>query len=1048
MDGGMGDIWSTGAFSFESPLKDLLDTENYTVEQLLEQDDLLQELRGMHPTLLEFFSQEEAVVKLIQHVMMQEEPALLAGETTEKNGAETTEPTNGEAMEEEEPQQEDDDWEVQKTPAPQFSDRDVRVLRYPYVACEVICSEINSIIDTLVDGQVSAISQVTSYSDDNVEVAMPAELPTMILDLFFSLLYKTEPGKMDDYRAGYFDKILNVLCRKRPVAMTTYMNEGGGLGRLVLMKAMLQHLHSQSILQVVQRLLLPHPSSFYHNEEDEETWTNGDDDDDEDDDNQRLFRSRWSESPEAVDMLLASLFKSDGDDADYELSLAESQNASEVIITMIQNSPLISPVLLRLTQDPVLSQIMTAASSGENFSPHDNRLTCSMNVLESLILQLGGYGSVSAEEDDGHLPTATAECLLQHLPTVLERLKGLLRHESTKEWVSMMQFSNDPQPILGTSRLRIIRLVECLVLLGNIEVDELLCQSEILQVCLDLFWEFEWNSMLHQSVANLLVHVFEGQNSRAILQKYFLQDCNLLQRLVESFEVEAGESPDSPEAPDTMSNDGGDAGENDVLPVSDDDIDVDLEREQEVAPKDGATKDKTIANDDDDDDAIERDPRDRTMSSGSQSSARSLDLSVLKDMLYVGADAPSHIPALRKGYMGHVIIVCQALVHACTATASGGSSTEWTGEFAENNNGEVSTKNNGEEQQRQPGGRDKVIADESGDSLIIADLIGSHPMQTKWQDFVTSTLASETAIQSTPLGGFQATGAIDPLHSHRPGPDMTDFQDDDYDDDDDDDDDIPGGDVIDMDDNDIEIAASMIDALSLPKSREFEPNEFGAASGGGGGNYVFDDPLGGGHRFDANFDDVMDNEDDDQETATRRVVADQDPPVMDLFAGNHAFENIKQDFPPTKNGENGGGPPEGWSDFASFDDAFSAPIRESFPVDSPDPAAEPEAEEEEDVFAIDYKKNMDDVFGAPAPRDFLLDAPEQEEEIQVTACLVTPEQDEEMPEEEEEIPMTSQYPSSRRRLDSDDDSSVDEDEPPPSIDGDDEAPPSEEIAAA
>eukprot|EP00957_Ditylum_brightwellii_P048866 3707549-Ditylum_brightwellii.AAC.1 len=62
-DGGatIGDIWSTGAFSFESPLKDLLDAGSYTLEDLLGEDELLQELRGMHPQLIEFFSREETV---------------------------------------------------------------------------------------------------------------------------------------------------------------------------------------------------------------------------------------------------------------------------------------------------------------------------------------------------------------------------------------------------------------------------------------------------------------------------------------------------------------------------------------------------------------------------------------------------------------------------------------------------------------------------------------------------------------------------------------------------------------------------------------------------------------------------------------------------------------------------------------------------------------------------------------------------------------------------------------------------------------------------
>ena len=37
--GGGGDIWSTGVFAFESPLKDLLDANDYTLDDLLEQDE-------------------------------------------------------------------------------------------------------------------------------------------------------------------------------------------------------------------------------------------------------------------------------------------------------------------------------------------------------------------------------------------------------------------------------------------------------------------------------------------------------------------------------------------------------------------------------------------------------------------------------------------------------------------------------------------------------------------------------------------------------------------------------------------------------------------------------------------------------------------------------------------------------------------------------------------------------------------------------------------------------------------------------------------------
>ena len=67
-----GDIWSTGAFSFESPLKDLLDRGDFTLAELLAEDELLQELRGMHPQLIDFLSTEEAVVGLVKFVIQKE----------------------------------------------------------------------------------------------------------------------------------------------------------------------------------------------------------------------------------------------------------------------------------------------------------------------------------------------------------------------------------------------------------------------------------------------------------------------------------------------------------------------------------------------------------------------------------------------------------------------------------------------------------------------------------------------------------------------------------------------------------------------------------------------------------------------------------------------------------------------------------------------------------------------------------------------------------------------------------------------------------------
>jgi hypothetical protein len=965
-----GDIWCSGAFSFESPLKDLLDSGEYTLEQLLAEDELLQELRGLHPQLIAFFSTEKAVAGLARYATL--------SQTCSTNNSTESNTENGEDTQQ---------------------DEDATHVRYPYMACEVICCEVKGIIDMLVEGFVPSDSgelQSVVSSDDaeeSAEVTLKDPRPSTILDLLFSMLYESGPGEIDDYRAGYFDKILSVLFRKRPQALSQYINEGGGRGQEALMRAMFKHLYSHSIMQIVQRLLLP-LTPLPPQGEDDESNEMGQmyPDDGGDIDGLGSFRCNWSESPLALKMLLESLIGNCSDpeiENDESLRLSLYQNASEVLITIIQNSPLTSPTLNILTKDPVLNDLTVAASSVEEgtiFIPHDSKLTCTMNVLESLILQLGGYGSVGTViypdeegEDDnegedgersdadadadadqgesGKQELATSDTLISHLPTMLASLCKLLLCPDAENWLSSMQFSRDePQKILGSSRLRIVRLLESLVLLGDPNVDTLLCESNCLEICLDLFWKFQWCSMLHQSVANLLVHVFEGANARAELQKYFLVKCNLLGRLMNSFweaggnrsatgvESEARLSAavmamknENAEVPSSSvaSEKGSVNSKEDPIPVSDDDVEAALD-----------------AKDDED----RQDFHGRV---GAQSSE--------------DADVPSSSQSFRLGYMGHVIIICQALVHACTNEGEGPSVGDTSAsEYREN--GELGRYVGSEDEDSEGGalretlerGRaaDSVVTDETPmNSLILAHLVDSHPLRNNWQDFVTTTLASETAIQSTPLGGFHGSpGGMDPLHSHRPG--LAD--DGDYSEDDGAAPPLPprgllvGGDVIDMDDNDLDVAASMMAGLGIGHASEGGvvsrsdgdllasiPRQSGDSSPAGG--YLFDDPLGNG-RFDDDSDDSSSDEESEHSGNTGDsggaledgVSAENERgevPVMNLFAGN------LEGFPsaPSQTAEQ----TSNWSDFANFDDAFAGGGSQDAGTENP---AEPSKSVFEDVF--------------------------------------------------------------------------------------------------
>ncbi|RHY79351.1 hypothetical protein DYB26_010312, partial [Aphanomyces astaci] len=94
-----------------SPLSDLLDKEDYTLEQVLEEDELIQEVKSRNVKLLQFLSKEETVRKLVYYVTRKAEDG----------------------------------------------DGDMIAIKYPFMSCEVLCCDIMCITETLSTASNGAI---------------------------------------------------------------------------------------------------------------------------------------------------------------------------------------------------------------------------------------------------------------------------------------------------------------------------------------------------------------------------------------------------------------------------------------------------------------------------------------------------------------------------------------------------------------------------------------------------------------------------------------------------------------------------------------------------------------------------------------------------------------------------------------------------------------------------------------------------------------------------------------------------------------------------
>lgn len=1047
-DGSSGDIWSSmGALSFASPMKDLLDTGTYTIDDLLAEDELLQELRGMHPQLVDFFSNEKSITTLLQYLSTPK-PSF---ETWEKSQQQQQQQQKkGENNSNEEVAEEDsskEHWmygkftEENSTKIQNMSLQELyelKFIRFPYMACEVICCDIASILEILVQG--------TSTSSEKMS----------LLDLLFQMLISTE-HKIDDRRAGYLEKITTLLLRKCPEPMKDYLNKDffeGSIhchGGSQLMRCMFHHLHSFSIMQILQRLLLrPPPASTPDEEEEEE-------DDMDDDEPMGMIQCNWSDNPNVIQFLIERLNGTSEKNTssavhihcqEKELNdiMNSSEHACEILITIIQNSTLTSNFLKTLTSGPMLRQILNPIFSSPIIMA-ESIMTTSMNVLEILILQLGGFGgcgtnteeerqnnlqknednnkmngnynlkshnstTTSIKDDEANAKIngetnhkckdaakinneggteATADSLILQLPELLKTLCGYLLDEETNKWTGPVPFSSSARPLLGTLRLRIIRLMESLVLYNHPKVDQILCQSDLLKVAWDLFWQFPWCTMLHQSVANSMVHILEGNSDRLNLQMYILQRCNLMESLMSSF-VHAVDSNQNSTPGNTEfllemknsnvenatpsieaergSNDSNDIKDSDfIIPVSDDDVDAALEQQQQQEQEILESKSKEEYN-------TKQNEQNKNIQSNGTNKG---DLG--KDVFF------------RPGYMGHVIIICQALVHACGMDTNTNNKEENDVQKQQNDescnqfvdidmndsepNGDAQIKGQPESHSNTATTEPIEKEEETNEKNGLFDLVSSLPIYPSWLTFVSSSLAAETELQAAPLGGYNIRNTnmimendednIANLRSFLQESNNVE-----------EDDDILLSDLnqtpqqrqpasstlvspymsngsIDLDDNELEIAASMMEALSFQSKDETNETSssgrhhrqrrvMGGSMGGAADfgtviqttttqqqHYYYDDPLGNPvNDISHQSEDISKQQEDCDEDED-----EDDVPVMDLFAGNFNFQesstdNKTPDFDgnvvfnrSSDHTENHGNDGDAWADFANFDDAFA-----------------------------------------------------------------------------------------------------------------------------
>lgn len=375
--------------------------------------------------------------------------------------------------------------------SPDEDTSEMRKYTYPYMSCEVICLEISEIVDNLV------------YSFDR-----------KFLVKLFHLLDNASP--LNSYLAGYFEKVLEMLFRKQTSGVMSFINDGG----LPLFNKFLMHIDNYSIMQIVQRLMLPHiPFS---------SLTDSDVQEDE-------VSCQWSSSEEYCNLLCVKMVDSD--------NLDVSSHISDLLITVIQLALPDSKVISNLCTPACLDRLLEIAFPPKNIegsSPTSVSISI-ISVLESLVSRLGE--SLSPESAEGKVEEydklvmfakgcveIVSSKMASYFDNIAEQLKSFIYGDNLDEirFQSRETFSR-----LGSRGLQLVKLVESLTRLDDFAVDMKLKESGVLVVVLDLMFSFHHNSILHLSVQRIVSTILQGGSKKNEIQEQLLIQSNFLIKIME-----------------------------------------------------------------------------------------------------------------------------------------------------------------------------------------------------------------------------------------------------------------------------------------------------------------------------------------------------------------------------------------------------------------------------------------------------------------------------------------------------------------------------------
>lgn len=200
-------FWRFGGYSNISTIDTLLDKPNVKLEDLLEESDLIQELKSHHTKLIEYLRDETNLHALLHHVVA-------PGPSADVNQLDEDEKGKGPAL---------DDEHEENAPNEEQEKAEKKRLKYAFVACEILSCETWSITESL----MANAPYLTEFWD-----------------------FLRRPAPLDPLQAGYFTKVNETLLEKKTEDMLDFFKSLPGI-----VPAILQHVDCPMVMDLLLKII-------------------------------------------------------------------------------------------------------------------------------------------------------------------------------------------------------------------------------------------------------------------------------------------------------------------------------------------------------------------------------------------------------------------------------------------------------------------------------------------------------------------------------------------------------------------------------------------------------------------------------------------------------------------------------------------------------------------------------------------------------------------------------------------------------------------------